>query len=434
VAYGPVVVTVAGVTQYPPSRLAAGTAVDMSSWTSIVIGAGVPVLLVGIAMMDPLGPLLLALSLVAGFVVVPTALFAARHDPLPVRVVAYAILWGATVAVSFAALLNAIGSVAAGAVLTPQGRQFVTLVFIAPVVEEALKFIGLRRVSRGLRSRLHILVLAACVATGFTVVEDLLYFIGAAGDGTLGTTFLVRALATPFSHTLFTFATAFGLSQTRVGGRRLPAIVGLVAAIFIHGMFNSLAAAGELLPGAFVALVIIGMVAIFVSGISVLFMTASSHRQTMMENARRLGLPPDLQELLISSAARRTLKGRFSKTDRRQVEIRLAATRDMVRPGGAAPPLLETSPDFRSRQLTSAKLTGVIPAAPGMHLPTSPYPAQTPPVAQTQQHSPHYPPHYPLQHLPPPGSVPPPISTPPISAPPMSTPPTWAPPSLSEDR
>src|SRR5699024_8380816 len=87
----------------------------------------------------------------------------------------------------------------------------ITGTFVAPLVEETAKGLGVLVIF--LRWRRHVdgpvdgLVYAATVATGFAVVEDVLYLAQAHayGDGgAVATVFALRALFSPFAHLMFT--------------------------------------------------------------------------------------------------------------------------------------------------------------------------------------------------------------------------------------
>lgn len=313
----------------------------------VVVGAPVPLLLVLFSLTQPAGAALAVMASVAALIVVPTVLAAGRNDLPPARTLVRGALWGATFAVTFAALLNQAGSALLGLRSGDPVGDLLSAVLIAPPVEETAKLLGVLWLSRGICNRLQLLVVAACVAVGFTVVEDLLY-LGMAGDAA-GQTFVVRALLTPFSHPLFTFCSAAGLAAARSRRRRWPLVAGAIAAVLLHASFNAvITGLGSGMPAGLLLCGLAYLVVMFAAGMIVLFATASAHRRTMLVNARRLGAPEPLVELLGSVTARRRFRRRVpAAVDAdmlRQVRALRAVTRPGADPDPIAPPGVGTPP------------------------------------------------------------------------------------------
>lgn len=169
-----------------------------------------------------------------------------RWEPEPRGALLFGLLWGAGVAVLVSLVVNdltlytvsqATGDLDAGVVAA-------TLVS-APVVEELAKgagvlvlFLARRRYFDGVVDGI---VYAGVVAAGFAFTENILYF-GQAGDA-LAQTFVLRGLATPFAHLLFTACTgaALGLAARSRSPHAvwwlLP--VGLVGAVVGHAAWNA---------------------------------------------------------------------------------------------------------------------------------------------------------------------------------------------------
>jgi protease PrsW len=206
----------------------------------------------------PRGRLVLALAPLAGFawqaagtpgsVVVGVVLAALCHlvliawiaraegVRLPASVALFAVVWGAAIAAPAAAAANEVLQTRVAG--WPLGG--------APVVEEAVKaavllvVLGLAEV-RGVRTGI---VIGALVGLGFAASENLGYFLVArVQDGPAG---LVRAIAIRgvvegAVHPVLTASTGAGLGIATAGGRVLPGVLGFVAAVAQHALWNGLA-------------------------------------------------------------------------------------------------------------------------------------------------------------------------------------------------
>jgi RsiW-degrading membrane proteinase PrsW (M82 family) len=185
------------------------------------------------------------------FAVVPVAPLLAyfawldRHEPEPGGLLVFAFGWGAVVATLGSLVLNT----ASVLVLDAAGRdpEFVSVAVVAPVVEEALKGLGILAIvlvgRRGLDGVVDGLVYAGVVGVGFAFVENILYLGGAllegGGAGLVGT-FVVRGIFSPFAHPLFTapIGVAVAIAVRRGGFRWAWVAVGYVVAVVLHGVWN----------------------------------------------------------------------------------------------------------------------------------------------------------------------------------------------------
>jgi hypothetical protein len=111
------------------------------------------------------------------------------------------------------------------------------------------------------------IVYASMTALGFAMTENILYYgkAAAAGGGeALTLTLIIRGFFAPFSHPLFTSLTGIGLGlarqSTNIAIKILAPIVGLLMAIFMHGIWNGSAVLGG---GLFVITYIVVMVPAF---------------------------------------------------------------------------------------------------------------------------------------------------------------------------
>lgn len=163
-----------------------------------------------------------------------------RHDVGSRHRAGSALMWGATVAVAFAALINGAFIRALEPALSHDGASVLTAVAVAPLAEEALKLLGVWVIARrwSSLSPLRSVALIGFVALSFTVVEDVLYFSSAAADGQLAESFVLRGLITPFAHTMFCLPAAVGLAAWHHSRRTSVLLGGLARAVSLHGLWN----------------------------------------------------------------------------------------------------------------------------------------------------------------------------------------------------
>ena len=210
-------------------------------------GLGVSTLLVGsVLALVPLAVVLLAVRWVD------------RWEPEPRWALWFSFLWGASVSVAIALIVD-LGVQLALAFANPGSGPDAAMqaVVQAPLVEETAKGLGVLLVYAFSRSHfdgpIDGLVYAATIAAGFAFTENILYF-GAAliegGPSELGATFVLRGLFSPFAHVLFTACTglAVGIGARRGGGAAVIGwfFAGLVGATLLHALWNgSLAFASD---------------------------------------------------------------------------------------------------------------------------------------------------------------------------------------------
>lgn len=176
-----------------------------------------------------------------------------RWEPEPRAALAFAFFWGGGVAVVAALVLNTSALSWMGSRGVDWGvAGGVTIVVVAPVVEETAKGLGVLVIflvwRRHFDGPVDGLVYAATVATGFAVVEDVAYFAdaiaasGSATSGEVALVFALRALLSPFAHLLFTACIGLALGWAATGRRPLPAVLavlgGWVAAVVLHALWN----------------------------------------------------------------------------------------------------------------------------------------------------------------------------------------------------
>ncbi len=158
-------------------------------------------------------------------------------------------VWGFTVAVVVALVFNTLASVTISTIATRQAADFLTPVFVAPVVEESIKGLGVllvfvisvfaagRRRAPEFSGVMDGIVYGSAVGFGFAIAEDLLYLAQAGTE-----TFVVRRIFGGFAHAAFTSLTGVGIGLipwVRSGALKvLLPVVGLSGAMFLHSIFN----------------------------------------------------------------------------------------------------------------------------------------------------------------------------------------------------
>lgn len=173
-----------------------------------------------------------------------------RWEPEPWWPRFVALAWGAGVAALAASIVNTAMLVNVAQVTGDvQGATASVSVFVAPVVEETLKGLGVvvlvlwRRSS--INSVLDGVVYAGYIGAGFAFVENIGYFLQSGGGAALGVTVFLRGVLSPFVHPMATSFTGMALAWAVVRTRSRWSWVwigpvGWVAAIGVHGLWNFL--------------------------------------------------------------------------------------------------------------------------------------------------------------------------------------------------
>lgn len=196
---------------------------------------------------------------VVGFTLATTAmvgvlccyLWLDRWEPEPPRLLLMAFLWGASVAVLLSLVFSQIFEQTFGG--DGDKPSPVTVALGAPLVEEAAKGLFLVIMMTGRRQRelntlTDCLVYAGLTALGFAWVENIFY-IGSAETlpGSLAVAVMRLAIA-PFAHPLFTTMTGIGvyyaLNQRSRPAKFICVLVGYLAAVAMHGLWNGSALFG----------------------------------------------------------------------------------------------------------------------------------------------------------------------------------------------
>ena len=194
-----------------------------------------------------------------------------RFEKEPLWMLAAAFIWGATVSVFFAFILNTLFGVIAIAVIPPYASM-ATAVISAPLVEELAKGMALVIFYFWKRDEfdnvLDGIIYAAMVGLGFAMTENILYYgksFAAGGIGASIFTFILRGVVSPFAHPLFTSMTGIGLGLAQLARKGSPIkffapVGGILLAMFLHCLWNLSASFGAVF---FIAYVLVMVPAFF---------------------------------------------------------------------------------------------------------------------------------------------------------------------------
>jgi RsiW-degrading membrane proteinase PrsW (M82 family) len=226
-----------------------------------------------------------------------------RYEPEPRRLLVGGLLWGVFVATAIALLLEGVGGFM-GAVSDTR-----MLEVGAPFAEEASKGLFLLLLLWWRRAELDGIldgiVYAGMVGVGFAFTENVLYLasaydgsggVGPGGVHALTGTFVVRCLASPFAHPLFTACTGVGVGiavNSRSRTTRIVApIAGYVCAVAAHAVWNTATVYG---PGNFVTVYLILMAPAFLAAIALAVWVRGAEGRMLagsLADAARRGLLP----------------------------------------------------------------------------------------------------------------------------------------------
>jgi hypothetical protein len=125
------------------------------------------------------------------------------------------------------------------------------------------------------------------VGIGFAFTENILYLVSAADSGDLPTTFVMRCVASPFAHPLFTTFTGIGVGIA-VGSRSvvvrfLAPVLGYLAAVTAHAIWN-----GSVIFGArgYAAMYVLVMVPGFLALVALAVWARSAERRMLLRALR----------------------------------------------------------------------------------------------------------------------------------------------------
>ena len=234
----------------------------------IACGTVAGLILILLTAVNPVGTAIgFTLSTLAMVLVLLCYLWLDRWEPEPPRLLVFAFLWGASVAILVSIVLELLVESAVNP--GQEATSFFTTAVAAPVIEEAAKGLFLLLMMTGVRrlelnSLTDCLVYAGVTAVGFAWIEDIFYI--ANGD-TLATSLLtaaMRLIMAPFAHPLFTTFTGIGvyfaLQQRNALAKVGCVALGFVGAVVMHGLWNGSALVS---PGAYFGLYVVWMMPVF---------------------------------------------------------------------------------------------------------------------------------------------------------------------------
>ena len=184
------------------------------------------------------------LAVVPLLIVLSFILFVDRWEPEPWKTKGALFLWGAGVATLSSGILNtALEENIVLSIGDLQQSNALGATFIAPLVEETLKGLGVLIVVVVRRTNINSLidgvVYAGFSAGGFMFAEDILYFIRVDNPEAGGVlfTFVLRGLFSPFVHAMATSMTGIGLALALLKFKRGWSKTGIVLVFWFFAMF-----------------------------------------------------------------------------------------------------------------------------------------------------------------------------------------------------
>lgn len=221
----------------------------------LALGTAVALILVTITAINPAGAVIgMVLTTVAIVVVLLAYLWLDRWEPEPPRLLVFAFLWGASVAVVVSIVLELVfEQVINPAATVESDSSAFTVALGAPLIEEAAKgaflllmMTGRRRLE--LNSLTDCLVYAGLVGAGFAWIEDIFYIANAETLAASLVTAALRLVMAPFAHPLFTTMTGVGVYFALKQRNPLAKIgcigLGYLVAVLLHGLWNGSALFG----------------------------------------------------------------------------------------------------------------------------------------------------------------------------------------------
>lgn len=260
----------------------------------ILLGTVAGLIIIGLTAVNPAGTAIgFVLSSLAMVVVLLSYVWLDRWEPEPPRLLTFAFLWGASVAVVLSVILGLFveSLIAQG---ETESVSWVSVVIGAPAIEEAAKGAFLLLMLTGARrnevnSLTDCLVYAGLVGAGFAWLEDILHIAGGESLGDSLLTAALRLIMAPFAHSLFTtfigIGVFFALHQRNAVARVVHIGLGYLAAVVMHGLWNGSSLLGiEWYFGVYV----LWMVPIF--GLAIVLAVQSRRREQRIVAAKLPGM------------------------------------------------------------------------------------------------------------------------------------------------
>jgi RsiW-degrading membrane proteinase PrsW (M82 family) len=175
-----------------------------------------------------------------------------RYEREPLWLVALVFVWGAVGAIVFALLGSAVLLYPAKALLGAAAADTLGTVLVAPLIEEPAKALVLLLVVRSKQfdNPTDGFLYGAAAGLGFGMTENFMYFVGQAGEGSIGGWLMVVFVRTLFSAPMHACATALigmslGFAKFRNWPQRFLLVpLGMAGAVALHMMWNGLLVLG----------------------------------------------------------------------------------------------------------------------------------------------------------------------------------------------
>ena len=254
----------------------------------IALGTIAALFLTLLTAVNPRGTALgFALSTVSMTLVVLCYLWLDRWEPEPPRLLLMAFLWGASVAVVLSIVLEALIDSALSS--NTDDSNFATIAIGAPLVEEAAKGLFLLLMMTGrrrheLNTLTDCLVYAGITAIGFGWLENIFYIAnGETAAGSLAVAGL-RLVIGPFAHPFFTtmigIGVYFALQQRNLVAKTCCVLIGYIAAVVMHGLWNGSALLGA---KAYLGVYVLWMMPVFALAITLAVISRRRERRIITE-------------------------------------------------------------------------------------------------------------------------------------------------------
>jgi protease PrsW len=291
------------------------------------------------------------------FYIVPVIVITRRLDLYerePKSLVIGAFLWGGVIALVFSSIGNVVWAEVIAQVAGPEFAAQWSAALTAPVIEEVYKYLGLVVIyliaRREIDDLMDGVVFGAMIGLGFSVFEDVYYFMDTFGGSVSGVLegFWVRVIASGlYGHVLYTAIAGVGFAyfvthrdDERFARRVLVAGGLLLTAIAAHFFWNSPWFWAEL--PILAATTIKGLPFFIFLALAVRFARRREHRWLGLALEREVGQPgleeDELRTLMdprsrrrlrkaVRQAAGREAEGTLSKLHREQINLAMVATR-----------------------------------------------------------------------------------------------------------
>ncbi|MBC7798543.1 MAG: PrsW family intramembrane metalloprotease [Pyrinomonadaceae bacterium] len=219
---------------------------------ALVVAVFLALMIAGLTVFELGLPIALMATIIAfapAVIYVLPLLWLDRYDPEPPVALALCFAWGALVATFTSLIVNTIFAAIFG--------EVAGAIVSAPIVEEGAKGLGVLLLlifwRRDFDGIVDGIVYGGVIALGFATVENVLYYgrtLSEIGVGGLLVVFVLRGILSPFAHVIFTSMTGIGCGIARESHNKvlriLMPLVGYIAAVTLHAIWNTLASIGGL--------------------------------------------------------------------------------------------------------------------------------------------------------------------------------------------